>query len=94
MFCVCLSAAIGDNAKIEDVGDPERVIYAFGPELTGGTVEGKVLDMEVTQKAGRNYYEYELDPHVLVSATAAGNRLYILTVTASGRVTHCSGYVT
>lgn len=79
------SDKLGDNATIEAIGPPDKVIYAFGPELTGGTVEGKVKDMEVKEKDGRTYYQYELDPHILVSATAAGNRLYIMTVSASGR---------
>eukprot|EP00897_Mesotaenium_endlicherianum_P007486 jgi/Mesen1/6766/ME000346S05939 len=75
----------GDNAKIEDVGTPEKVIYAFGPELTGQNVEGKVADMQVREHDGRTYYQYALDPHILVSATAAGNRLYIMTVSANSR---------
>ena len=69
--------------KIESVGSPERVISAFGPELTGENVEGRVRSSEVVTKGGRTYYEFELDPHFLVSATAAGNRMYILAVTAT-----------
>ncbi|KAL2652046.1 hypothetical protein R1flu_020174 [Riccia fluitans] len=77
---------LGDNVKIEDIGEPEKVIDAFGPELTGQNVEGKVKNMDVKKYAGRTYYQYELDvPHMLVTATAAGNRLYLLSVTANGR---------
>ncbi|GJP35105.1 hypothetical protein CLOM_g19623 [Closterium sp. NIES-68] len=76
---------LGDNVKIESVGDPERVITAFGPEITGENVEGRVNDTKVVTKGGRTYYEYDVDPHILVSATAAGNRMYIMGVAASGR---------
>eukprot|EP00850_Spirogloea_muscicola_P004539 SM000019S05083 [mRNA] locus=s19:809210:811391:- [translate_table: standard] len=80
------SDRLGNNAKIEDIGTPDKVINAFGPELVGSNVEGKVKDMEVREVNGRKYYQYELEtPHALVSATAAGNRLYIMTVTANGR---------
>ncbi|KAJ6819980.1 psbP domain-containing protein 4, chloroplastic [Iris pallida] len=79
------SDAIGDNAKIEQIGTPEKVINAFGPEVTGENVEGKVLRTQVADYLGRKYYQYELEPpHVLITATAAGNRLYLLGVTANG----------
>ncbi|KAL3699755.1 hypothetical protein R1sor_017777 [Riccia sorocarpa] len=77
---------LGDNVKIEDIGEPQKVIDAFGPELTGQNVEGKVKNMDVRKYDGRTYYQYELDvPHMLVTASAAGNRLYLLSVTANGR---------
>ncbi|CAI5976101.1 unnamed protein product [Closterium sp. NIES-65] len=76
---------LGDDVRIESVGDPERVITAFGPEITGENVEGRVNDTKVVSKGGRTYYEYDVDPHILVSATAAGNRMYIMGIAASGR---------
>ncbi|BBN00124.1 hypothetical protein MPTK1_1g26600 [Marchantia polymorpha subsp. ruderalis] len=80
------SSELGDNVKIEDIGEPQKVIDAFGPEITGQNVEGKVRNMDVKKYGGRTYYQYELDvPHMLVTATAAGNRLYLLSVTANGR---------
>ncbi|XP_002985046.2 psbP domain-containing protein 4, chloroplastic [Selaginella moellendorffii] len=78
------SDTIDDNAKIEEIGPPEKVIDAFGPEVTGKNIEGSVKDMEVKQYDGRTYYQYELEPHVLITATAAGNRLYLMSVNASG----------
>ncbi|KAL6315768.1 hypothetical protein AAG906_007197 [Vitis piasezkii] len=64
---------------------PEKVIAAFGPEVIGENVEGKVLSMGVVEHSGRTYYQFELEPpHVLITATAAGNRLYLFSVTASG----------
>jgi len=80
------SSTIGDNATIEAVGTPDKVINAFGPEITGQNVEGKVKSMDVKKYNGRTYYMFELDgPHMLIAATAAGNRLYLMSVSANGR---------
>eukprot|EP00249_Psilotum_nudum_P008738 c21478_g1_i1 orf=349-1350(-) len=80
------SAELGDDVRIEDIGPPEKVIYAFGPELIGQNVEGKVKTMEVMVHNGRKYYQYEIDgPHAFITATAAGNRLYLITISANGR---------
>eukprot|EP00250_Pteridium_aquilinum_P022767 c25679_g1_i1 orf=409-1233(-) len=77
---------LGDNVTIEKIGPPEKVIDAFGPELVGQNVEGQVKDMEVKEHDGRTYYSYELEvPHVLITATAAGNRLYLMTVSGNAR---------
>lgn len=76
---------LGDNATIDRIGTPEKVINAFGPEVIGENVEGKVLSSEVAEHEGRQYYQFELEPpHVLITATAAGNRLYLFSVTANG----------
>ena len=76
---------MGDDATIEKVGPPEKVIDAFGPELVGQNVEGQVTDMKVGEYEGRTYYFYELKvPHVLITATAAGSRLYLMTVSGNG----------
>lgn len=61
------------------------MINAFGPEVIGENVEGKVLSYNVAEHEGRTYYQFELEPpHVLITATAAGNRLYLFGVTGSG----------
>lgn len=76
---------LGDDAKIEKIGPPEKVINAFGPEVIGENVEGKVLSYSVAEHEGRTYYQFELEPpHVFITATAAGNRLYLFAVTGSG----------
>ncbi|XP_059631668.1 psbP domain-containing protein 4, chloroplastic [Cornus florida] len=76
---------LGDDAKIERIGPPDKVISAFGPEVIGENVEGKVLSSEVAEHSGRKYYQFELEPpHVLITATAAGNRLYLFNVTGNG----------
>ncbi|CAN1175952.1 PsbP domain-containing protein 4, chloroplastic [Linum perenne] len=75
---------LGDNVRIEQIGTPEKVINAFGPEVVGENVEGKVQSMSVEEHDGRTYYQFELEPpHVLITATAAGNRLYLFNVTAN-----------
>lgn len=77
---------MGDNATIEKIGPPDKVINAFGPEVVGENVEGKVISMDVVEHSGRTYYQYELEPpHVLITATAAGNRLYLFNVTGNGK---------
>lgn len=85
-------ADIGFNAdvRIEDLLSLEQLIYGFGPELTGDTVEpDQIVDMHVDKdpESGLSFYKYELvgSPHMLVSATAFKNRLYIMTVRANGR---------
>ncbi|KAL5145580.1 PsbP domain-containing protein 4, chloroplastic [Glycine soja] len=76
---------LGDNATIEKIGPPEKVINAFGPEMIGENVEGKVLSANVAEHEGRTYYQFELEPpHIFITATAAGNRLYLFGVTGSG----------
>ncbi|KAL5703759.1 PsbP domain-containing protein 4 [Ranunculus cassubicifolius] len=76
---------LGEDARIENIGTPDKVISAFGPEVIGENIEGKVLSTEVYEHEGRKYYHYELEPpHALITATAAGNRLYLFNVTANG----------
>lgn len=65
------------------------MINAFGPEVIGENVEGKVLSASVAEHEGRTYYQFELEPpHIFITATAAGNRLYLFGVTGSGIVIH------
>nr|AAK49577.1 Unknown protein [Arabidopsis thaliana] len=72
---------LGDDVKIENIGQPAKVINAFGPEVIGENVEGKVLSSNVAEHDGRLYYQFELEPpHVLITATAAGNRLCLFSV--------------
>uniref|UniRef100_A0A0F7GYL7 Photosystem II reaction center PsbP family protein n=1 Tax=Masdevallia picturata TaxID=125444 RepID=A0A0F7GYL7_9ASPA len=78
-------ADLEGDATIEKIGPPEKVINAFGPEVIGENVEGRVLNTQVDEHSGRTYYQFELEPpHVIISATAAGNRLYLFSVTANG----------
>ncbi|GJU22516.1 PsbP domain-containing protein 4, chloroplastic isoform X1 [Tanacetum coccineum] len=74
-----------DDARIEKIGPPEKVINKFGLEVIGQNVEGKVMNSEVKEYSGRKYYQFELEPpHCLITATAAGNRLYLFSILANG----------
>ncbi|GFH32668.1 PsbP domain-containing protein, partial [Haematococcus lacustris] len=81
-------ADIGFNAKvtIEQLGTPEKIIKGFAPELFGKPVEDEdILETEVTEKDGLSYYQWAVKPFRLVTATATGNRMFILSVAASSR---------
>jgi hypothetical protein len=76
---------VGYNAdvRIEQLGNPDTIISGFAPELFGRPLdEGDVLDSNTTSKDGVTYYEWAVKPHNLVSATARGNRVFILSITA------------
>lgn len=71
------------SLAIQDLGEPDVMINGFAPELYGGPLnEGEVLDTQVVTKGDMTYYLYELSKHRLVSATATGNRAYILSISA------------
>ncbi|KIZ01281.1 PsbP domain-containing protein 4 [Monoraphidium neglectum] len=76
-------ADIGFNAdvRIEDLGPPDRIIAGFAPELYGRPLdEGDVLEQAVVTRGGLSYYQWAVKPHRLVSATAVGNRLFLISV--------------
>ncbi|GAB4820194.1 hypothetical protein N2152v2_007240 [Parachlorella kessleri] len=79
---------VGYNAdvRIDELVPPERLIEGFAPELYGKPItEEDVLDTRVEKYDGVPYYLWELRPHNLVTATAVGNRVFILAVSANGR---------
>lgn len=81
-------ADIGFNAKvtIQQLGTPEKIIKGFGPELFGKPIEDEdILESSVITKGALTYYNYYVKPYRLVSATAFGNRMFILSVVASAR---------
>eukprot|EP00747_Dinoflagellata_sp_TGD_P054529 gnl/TRDRNA2_/TRDRNA2_149072_c0_seq1.p1 gnl/TRDRNA2_/TRDRNA2_149072_c0~~gnl/TRDRNA2_/TRDRNA2_149072_c0_seq1.p1 ORF type:complete len:193 (-),score=22.83 gnl/TRDRNA2_/TRDRNA2_149072_c0_seq1:477-1013(-) len=74
----------GADVRIEQLGDPEKLINGFGPEITGDTVEDHVDSMSTRKADGLTFYDYELSGisrrlpgPLLVTMTAAKNRLYI-----------------
>jgi hypothetical protein len=78
-------ADVGYNAdvRIDQLNKPENIIAGFAPELFGRPLDDEdVLRQEVLKKGNITYYEWELKPHNLVAATAVGNRVFILSVTA------------
>ncbi|PWA49308.1 mog1/PsbP/DUF1795-like photosystem II reaction center PsbP family protein [Artemisia annua] len=45
----------------------------------------EVMNSAVKEYSGRKYYQFELEPpHCLITATAAGNRLYLFSILANG----------
>ncbi|KAF8064524.1 PPD4 [Scenedesmus sp. PABB004] len=83
-------ADVGFNAdvRIDQLNQPDAIISGFAPELFGRPLnEGDVLEQRETVKGGVKYYEWEVKPHNLVSATAVGNRVFIISIAAkSSRV--------
>jgi len=80
---------IGFNANVtlQELVTPEQLISGFAPELIGVPLQdGDVLSQGTYTANGLTYYNYELKPrHLMVSATAEKNRLFILTVTCTPR---------
>ena len=82
---ILVNVDLGDDARIEEIGPPEKVINSFGPEVIGQNVESEVMNSAVKEYSGRKYYQFELEPpHCLITATAAGNRLYLFSILANG----------
>lgn len=79
---------VGYNASIdiEQIGPPDKIIAGFAPELYGKPLmEDDVLGTAVVKDGGLTYYQWQVKPHHLVSATALGNRLFILSTTSNSR---------
>ena len=75
------------DVRITELGGPDTIIEAFAVELFGAPLNpGDVLETQVeTDKGtGLTYYRWALKPHRLVAATAVGNRLFFLAISASG----------
>ncbi|KAL3133957.1 hypothetical protein ABBQ32_008404 [Trebouxia sp. C0010 RCD-2024] len=75
------------NVRIEDIAPPDRIISGFALEIFGAPLaEGDVLQEEVEKRDdGLTYYNWELKPHKLVTATAVKNRLILMSITANPR---------
>ena len=79
---------VGYNARVnmEFLGSPDQIIAGFAPELYGKPLEDDaVVKTRVTKKGDETYYQWELTPHRLVSATATGNRLFLMSTTSNSR---------
>ena len=54
-------ADIGFNSdvRINELGNPDRLISGFGPELFGSPLQdGDVLDTQITEKEGVKFYQW------------------------------------
>lgn len=79
---------VGYNARIDiqQIGPPDKIIAGFAPELYGKPLmDDDVLDTSVVEDGGLTYYQWQVKPHHLVSATAVGNRVFILSTTSNSR---------
>lgn len=79
---------VGYNASvdIEQIGPPDTIIAGFAPELYGKPLmEDDVIETAVVHDGGLTYYQWQVKPHHVVSATAVGNRVFILSTTSNSR---------
>ncbi|KAF2604346.1 hypothetical protein F2Q70_00026698, partial [Brassica cretica] len=79
------------NATIEDIGEPERVIASLGPFVTGNSYDSdELVDTSIEKIGDQTYYKYVLETpfaltgsHNLAKATAKGNTVVLLVVSAT-----------
>ncbi|CAA0827515.1 PsbP domain-containing protein 6- chloroplastic [Striga hermonthica] len=81
------------NAKIEDIGSPEKVIASLGPFVTGNTLDpDELLETSVERRGDQTYYKYVLETpyaltgtHNLAKATAKGSTVILFVASASDK---------
>jgi hypothetical protein len=72
------------NIRIQDIGEPMKLIQGFGPELYGKPIDDEdILDAKMEERGGLTYYTFETRPHNLCAMTAYRNRLFILSLRSS-----------
>eukprot|EP01025_Chloroclados_australasicus_P044348 TRINITY_DN4806_c0_g1_i1.p1 TRINITY_DN4806_c0_g1~~TRINITY_DN4806_c0_g1_i1.p1 ORF type:complete len:268 (-),score=7.47 TRINITY_DN4806_c0_g1_i1:361-1164(-) len=79
---------VGYNADVnmEFLGDPDKIIAGFTPELYGSPLtDDQVLETNVFKKDDQTYYQWYLIPHRMVTATATGNRIFLLATNSNSR---------
>ena len=79
---------VGYNANVtmEFLGDPDKIIAGFAPELFGAPLlDDDVLWTEVKKQGDATYYTWGLKPHRFVVATATGNRVFLMATQANTR---------
>lgn len=84
---------VGFNAQVSmsDIGPPEKIIEGFAPELWGQPLsDGELVDTQVLERDGKAFYRWEVKPfqqskHLLITATATRNRVFIMLVGANSR---------
>lgn len=74
------------NVSMEFLGEPDKIIAGFAPELFGAPLlEDDVIDTEVYKQGDMTYYQWALKPHRFVVATATGNRVFLIATQANTR---------
>ncbi|CAK9209467.1 unnamed protein product [Sphagnum troendelagicum] len=79
------------NATIEEIGNPEKLIAALGPFVTGNSYDpDEVLETSVQHRGNQTYYTYQLQTpfartgtHNLAIATAKGSVVLLCVVSAN-----------
>jgi hypothetical protein len=82
------------GANIEDIGDPQGILAALGPFITGTYLDAEdVSNIQTVRKEdGLTYYYYDIyapygltGPHLLSSCTVKGDLAMLFTVAASDK---------
>ncbi|EFJ20658.1 hypothetical protein SELMODRAFT_176658 [Selaginella moellendorffii] len=79
------------NARIDEIGSPEKLIAALGPFVTGNSYDpDEVIETSVKDRDGEKFYCYTLETpyaktgtHNLAAATSKGNVVLLFVVSAS-----------
>ncbi|KAL0428444.1 UNVERIFIED_CONTAM: PsbP domain-containing protein 6, chloroplastic [Sesamum latifolium] len=81
------------NAKIEDIGSPEKLIASLGPFVTGNTYDpDELVETSVEKRGDQTYYKYVLETpfaltgsHNLAKATAKGSTVVLFVASANDK---------
>ncbi|KAL5994728.1 PsbP domain-containing protein 6, chloroplastic [Asimina triloba] len=81
------------NARIEEIGSPEKVIASLGPFVTGNTYDSdELLEASIEKLGDQTYYKYVLETplaltgsHNLAKATAKGNSVVLFVASANDK---------
>lgn len=82
------------NARIQDVGEPNRLLDSVGPFITGTYLDDEDVVSVITkeQDDGRTYYYYEINapygtngPHTLTAMTTKGELALLFIVSATDK---------
>lgn len=79
---------IGYNARvtIDAIAEPLPIALGFAPEVMGNPIdESDILDIKEEVRDRLLYYQYQIKPRTIISATATGNRLFLLVIRANYR---------
>ncbi|EYU20820.1 hypothetical protein ABFS82_11G015500 [Erythranthe guttata] len=81
------------NARIEDIGSPEKLIASLGPFVTGNTLDpDELLETSIEKLGDQTYYKYVLETpfaltgtHNIAKATAKGSTVILFVASANDK---------
>ncbi|KAK6151353.1 hypothetical protein DH2020_013988 [Rehmannia glutinosa] len=81
------------NARIEDIGSPEKLIASLGPFVTGNTLDpDELVETSIEKRGDQTYYKYVLETpyaltgsHNLAKATAKGSTVVLFVASANDK---------